>query len=182
MPLIVWLKSMSDAAFGWIFRGVVVCVGSALRIVRGHFVRMNSFTPIPSFLGGCLIGLSSIGVLLLHGRVAGISGILGGLLAPRDAEWNWRAAFIAGLLSGGALSSWLFPAWFDMTRTPSGGALVVAGLIVGFGTRLGSGCTSGHGVCGIGRLSPRSIVATAVFMSVAALVVWVVRLVRPEGS
>ncbi|MBI1180759.1 MAG: YeeE/YedE family protein [Alphaproteobacteria bacterium] len=136
---------------------------------------MVNFTPIPAFVGGLLIGLSSILLLGLNGRIAGVSGILGGLLPPADSDTTWRLAFILGLVLGGEF----FVMWGGDLRavlieanTPT---LIAAGLLVGFGTRLGSGCTSGHGICGIGRLSPRSIVATVIFVAVAAVTVFVVR-------
>lgn len=125
---------------------------------------MYDFTPLPSLLGGLLIGLSATLMLALHGRVAGISGISAGLLRRWSDESRWRAAVLLGLLAGGALAAALRPAAFavEQARTPA--ALILAGLLVGFGTALGSGCTSGHGVCGVSRLSPRSLVATATFM------------------
>lgn len=114
-------------------------------------------------------------LLIGNGRIAGISGITGGLFrqAP-SSDKVWRALFVAGLITGGVIASWLFPSSiaFDVER--SSGALVVAGLLVGIGTQMGSGCTSGHGVCGLSRFSPRSMVAVAVFMAVAALVVFAV--------
>jgi uncharacterized membrane protein YedE/YeeE len=122
------------------------------------------FTPLQSLIGGVLIGLAASLLLLFHGKVAGISGILGNLLSPAPGDVAWRVAFLAGLLVaglGGALSS---PASFAFEVERSLGAIVVAGLLVGFGTRLGNGCTSGHGVCGLSRLSGRSLVATITFM------------------
>jgi uncharacterized membrane protein YedE/YeeE len=129
---------------------------------------MEHFTPIPSLAGGILIGLSATGLLLLLGRIAGISGIMAGLLAGE--ELPWRGAFVAGLLAGGLLTAFVYPEALSMTLDRSTPALAVAGLLVGFGSRLGSGCTSGHGVCGISRGSKRSIVATVTFMSTGALV------------
>lgn len=128
------------------------------------------FTPVPSLLGGLLIGLSASLVLLGQGRVAGISGIWGGLLRPVEGDVGWRATFVAGLLSGAALVVLLAP---GLVRAPEGRSLVsvaVAGLLVGVGTRIGNGCTSGHGVCGLSRLSVRSAVSVATFMSVGFLV------------
>lgn len=124
--------------------------------------------------GGTLIGLAAAYLLWANGRVAGVSGILGGALSPRPFDLGWRLAFLAGLLSGGALI-FVVPARFDMSELPSLAQLSIAGVLVGFGTRLGSGCTSGHGVCGIGRGSPRSLVATLVFMVTGAFAVFVVR-------
>jgi uncharacterized membrane protein YedE/YeeE len=128
---------------------------------------MEHFTPISSLAGGMIIGLSATGLLLLLGRVAGISGILGGLLA--GDELPWRGAFVAGLLAGGFLASIFYPEALSMTLDRSTPVLAAAGLLVGFGSRLGSGCTSGHGVCGISRGSKRSIAATVTFMTTGAL-------------
>lgn len=121
-------------------------------------------TVLLPLLGGALIGLAALIVMLFLGRIAGISGILGGLLAPSRGDLDWRALFVAGLLVGGAAAFAVAPSAFtiDIDRTPS--MIILAGLLVGFGTRLGSGCTSGHGVCGVSRLSPRSLVATLSFM------------------
>jgi uncharacterized protein len=128
---------------------------------------MEHFTPFSSLAGGMLIGLSATGLLLLLGRIAGISGIVGGLLAGEDLPW--RGAFVGGLLAGGFLTSVFHPSALAMTLDRSTPALAIAGLLVGFGSRLGSGCTSGHGVCGISRGSTRSVVATMVFMSTGAV-------------
>ncbi|ACY14888.1 YeeE/YedE family protein [Haliangium ochraceum] len=137
---------------------------------------MTEFTPIASTLGGVLIGLSAALLLLSHGKIAGISGITGGLMhRPPPGDIAWRVAFVAGLVGTGALLGLLWPSAFHMTLQRSPALLVVAGLLVGFGTRLGNGCTSGHGVCGISRLSPRSMVATATFMATGALTVFAVR-------
>ena len=129
---------------------------------------------LPSLFGGALIGAATAILLLFDGRVAGISGILGGLLDTRDGGWAWRAPFVAGLLATGAVVHAIAPNALGAIASPLP-LLAVAGLLVGFGTRLGGGCTSGHGVCGISRGSPRSIVATATFMGVAAVVVLLVR-------
>jgi len=136
---------------------------------------MAHFTPVSAAIGGALIGLSAFMLMLLVGRIAGISGILAGSLGPDRSDLDWRLAFIAGLilaplafgLAGFAVPVPSLPGSWPVT--------VVAGLLVGFGTRLGSGCTSGHGVCGIARLSPRSLAATAIFMGVAVVVVALVR-------
>ncbi len=135
---------------------------------------MENFTPISSTLGGLMIGLSAALVMLFQGRIAGISGILAGLLGPRPGEVGWRLWFVVGLLVGGAVMVIVWPQGFaaEVTRSPL--AIVAAGLLVGFGTRLGSGCTSGHGVCGISRMSRRSIVATLTFMATGALTATVV--------
>jgi uncharacterized protein len=135
---------------------------------------MEHFTPLPSLLGGVLIGLSASAMLALLGRVAGISGIVGGLLAGERSEWSWRAAFVLGLLAGGSLLGGLMPGSFAMTLSRSAPALATAGLLVGFGSRLGSGCTSGHGVCGVARASRRSIAATATFMATGAATAFVI--------
>ena len=118
--------------------------------------------------GGALIGLSSALLLLVHGKGAGISGILAGALGRPRGDFLWRSLFIAGLLVGGALLAWRAPALLapSMARGPL--LVGIAGLLVGYGTRLGNGCTSGHGVCGIGRLAPRSMLATAIFIAIGA--------------
>jgi uncharacterized membrane protein YedE/YeeE len=125
---------------------------------------MHNFTPVSALLGGALIGLAASLLLFFTGRVAGISGIVGGLLRPEPGEGAWRATFIAGLLVGGAALLAFSPASIGVPTRPFG-ALAASGLLVGFGARLGRGCTSGHGVCGISRLSPRSLIATATFMA-----------------
>ena len=136
---------------------------------------MTEFTPISATIGGLLIGGSAALLLVLNGRIAGISGILGGLLQRHQNDVRWRLAFLAGLIlaplaymiAGGPAP--------EIEITSSAGLIVLAGLLVGIGTRLGAGCTSGHGVCGIGRGSPRSIAATAIFMTVAIVTVFVTR-------
>ena len=132
------------------------------------------FTPWRSLAGGILIGVAAAMLVLLNGRIAGISGIVGGLLAPRRTEVGWRLAFIAGLLAAplAALALGLAGAPRIDARF---GTLVLAGLLVGIGTSYGSGCTSGHGVCGLSRLSPRSLVATLAFMAAGMATVFVVR-------
>jgi uncharacterized membrane protein YedE/YeeE len=132
------------------------------------------FTPWASLAGGVLIGLAAAMLVLLNGRIAGISGIVGGLLHPRRAEIGWRLAFVLGLF---AAPLFMLPlAQAAAPRIDAGiGTLVVAGLLVGLGTSYGSGCTSGHGVCGLSRLSPRSLVATVAFMAAGMLTVFVVR-------
>jgi uncharacterized membrane protein YedE/YeeE len=134
---------------------------------------MAPFDPVPALVGGALIGLAAVLLMLLNGRIAGVSGILGEALTGDDR--GWRFAFLAGLIAAplllGAVGRSLPTPWM-----PSSFAIVIAaGLLVGFGTRLGGGCTSGHGVCGIARLSPRSIAATVVFMATAMVVVAVMR-------
>jgi uncharacterized membrane protein YedE/YeeE len=133
---------------------------------------MNNFTPIASLIGGIMIGLSASAMLLLEGKIAGISGIFAGLLIPAKGELLWKSSFVAGLLSGGVVLTRFVPNAFNFEIVRPYGVLAVAGLLVGFGTRLGSGCTSGHGVCGISRLSLRSIVATATFVTSGAMVVY----------
>lgn len=133
---------------------------------------MDSFTPWSALLGGALIGLASAAMLLLNGKVAGVSGIVSGLLRPVAGDTAWRALFVVGLLSGGLLLRWLYPAAFDLSGAPSLGLVALAGVLVGVGTRLGNGCTSGHGVCGVSRLAPRSLLATATFMLTGALTVF----------
>jgi uncharacterized protein len=135
----------------------------------------TEFTPIASTLGGMLIGLSAVGLLLFNGKIAGISGVVGSLLEPPDqGDRGWRVAFLAGLLSAGFVGALVVPAAFVFEISRSTAAIVVAGLLVGLGTRIGNGCTSGHGVCGIGRLSRRSIAATLTFIATGALTVLVV--------
>ena len=133
-----------------------------------------NFTPWSALLGGALIGTSATLLLVMNGRVAGVSGIVGGLLRPVPGETAWRAWFVAGLLAGGLLLLALRPGSFGapVTSLP---LVVLGGVLVGFGTRLGSGCTSGHGVCGISRLSPRSIVATGAFMATGMIATFVAR-------
>ncbi|MDG0817764.1 YeeE/YedE family protein [Bdellovibrio svalbardensis] len=119
-----------------------------------------------ALFGGALIGLAASLMLVLNGRVTGISGITNGLLSFVKGDYAWRAAFVGGLLGGGFILGQLHPEFFENTTGRPSVMIAVAGLIVGFGTVLGSGCTSGHGVCGIARFSPRSLVATLVFMLV----------------
>jgi uncharacterized protein len=134
----------------------------------------NSFTPWTALAGGVLIGIAAAMFVLLNGRIAGISGVLGGLLKPHRGDVAWRAAFVSGLVAAPLLYAVSF-------GRPEGridasyGALVVAGLLVGVGTRYGSGCTSGHGVCGLSRLSPRSLVATCTFMTAGFATVFLIR-------
>lgn len=136
---------------------------------------MDGFTPVSALVGGVMIGTSAALFLLLNGRIAGISGILGGLLAPPSRETGWRAAFVAGLVLAPLAYAGLGRSLPPVTVGASFPILVLAGLLVGFGARLGAGCTSGHGVCGIGRGSPRSLAATGTFMAMAVLTVLVMR-------
>ena len=137
-------------------------------------VDWNAFTPWSSLAGGALIGLAAAMLALLNGRIAGISGVLGGLLKPVSGDISWRVAFVAGLLSAPLL--YLLVGKLPHPQIDAGyAALVVAGLLVGVGTRYGSGCTSGHGVCGLSRLSGRSLAATAAFMGAGFITVFVTR-------
>lgn len=136
---------------------------------------MEGFTPVLSSIGGALIGLAAIALLYFNGRVAGLSGILGGVLRPKRHDTLWRAVFIAGLLVGSLLVLLFHPQSMAIRIGVSDPAVILGGLLVGLGTRIGNGCTSGHGVCGVGRLAPRSMVASAVFFSFAVLTTYVVR-------
>lgn len=135
--------------------------------------------PIPelvgALVGGALIGLSALALLLLSGRIAGVSGIVGGLLPATAGDARWRLAFVGGLVLGGGLLALAHPAAFPPAIDAHPLLLAVAGLLVGLGSRLGNGCTSGHGVCGIGRLSTRSLFATLTFMTTAVVTVWLTR-------
>lgn len=131
---------------------------------------MENFTPGSALLGGALIGLATALLMLGSGRVAGISGILGGLLARPMSDAAWRMAFLVGLIGAPALFSVASGGVAPITLDASTGLLIGGGLLVGIGTRLGGGCTSGHGVCGSARLSPRSMVATGVFLAVGLLI------------
>jgi len=136
---------------------------------------MANFTPVSAAIGGALIGLSAVLLMLLTGRIAGISGIFAGLLDVRSDDKGWRIAFIAGLMLVPVVAGWI---GFGMAapKLPANWIVIaMAGLLVGFGTRLGGGCTSGHGICGIGRLSARSIAATVVFMATAIVTVAITR-------
>lgn len=134
----------------------------------------NAFTPWASLAGGALIGLAAAMFLLLNGRIAGISGIVGGLLAPSRGDIAWRAAFVIGMIAAPTI-------WLLFTALPAAQIdadyplLIIAGLLVGVGTRYGSGCTSGHGVCGLSRLSLRSLVATLAFMAAGFVTVFIAR-------
>jgi hypothetical protein len=136
---------------------------------------MSSFTPITATLGGLLIGVAATMLLFFNGRIAGVSGTFWRALDPDEPARGARVAFLGGLVAGGVVLRLLHPAAFAGVASISPGVAVVGGLLVGFGTRIGSGCTSGHGICGIARLSPRSIVATSLFMATGAAVVFAVR-------
>ena len=145
---------------------------------------MESFTPLTALVGGALIGLAASLLLLFHGRIAGISGILGDALREPKAggEATYRLAFLGGLLGAGLGLRVVYPAAFGAaTSALPLPFVIVAGLLVGYGTRLGNGCTSGHGVCGVSRLSRRSIAATLTFMATGGLTVFVVRHVLGVG-
>jgi uncharacterized membrane protein YedE/YeeE len=135
------------------------------------------FTPWASLSGGILLGVASAMFILLNGRILGISGILGGLLPPKLGDSLWRVAFLLGMFSAPFVFSSLAPAGFESTPRIEASPLmvVIAGLLVGLGTRYASGCTSGHGVCGLSRLSPRSLVATLTFMGTGFVTVYLVR-------
>jgi len=135
---------------------------------------MDWMNVLAASTGGVLIGLAASAMLLLNGRIAGISGIVGGALKLPKSDLDWRLAFVLGLVAGGVALFLVNPGFFDAQLVRSPGALIAAGLLVGVGVRLGNGCTSGHGVCGISRFSPRSILATITFMAAGAGVAAVV--------
>ena len=144
---------------------------------------MISWANCQALLGGILIGVAASALLVLNGRIAGVSGIVGGLLPPRPAETAWRALFVGGLVAGGLCLRVFAPDPFRGLAATPYAVLVPAGLLVGIGTSLANGCTSGHGVCGVSRLSPRSILATLTFMLTGAVTVFVVRhLAHGSGS
>ena len=136
---------------------------------------MEDFTPVSGLVGGLLIGLAVTLMMLLNGRIAGISGIVGGLVTPKAGDTGWRVAFVAGLLLGALAYILAVGGRTPVEVLASPPVILIGGLLVGFGTRLGSGCTSGHGLCGLARFSRRSIVATAVFFGVAMLTVFLTR-------
>ncbi len=133
-----------------------------------------NFTPGLSLLGGVLAGAASALFILNNGRIAGISGILGGLLNPRKDDIIWRIAFLLGLIAAPTVTFMFMPAP-EVTIEAETATLLIAGILVGVGTRYGSGCTSGHGICGLSRLSPRSLIATLSFMAAGMAVVFVMR-------
>ena len=135
---------------------------------------MTDFTPLASTIGGVLIGCAAVLMMAFNGRIAGISGVIGGLFKPNKGDLAWRAAFVLGLVG----APWVYELVAALPQPridASFGALVIAGLLVGVGTRYGSGCTSGHGVCGLARLSPRSMVATGAFMVAGFATVFIIR-------
>ena len=137
----------------------------------------NHFTPWASLAGGVLLGLASALFILLNGRILGISGILGGLLPPKRTDSLWRLSFLAGLFAAPWVVQALAPVgWLEAPRIDaSTGLVLIAGVLVGLGTRYGAGCTSGHGVCGVSRLSPRSMAATGLFMAAGFATVFVLK-------
>jgi uncharacterized membrane protein YedE/YeeE len=136
---------------------------------------LENFTPYSALFGGLLIGAAAILLLWSNGRIAGISGILGGALFSASGDKVWRILFITGLLGGGLLTMLVTGAALNIQLQASPLLTAVAGLLVGIGTRMGSGCTSGHGICGIARFSKRSFTATTIFMATGVLTVFVVR-------
>ena len=136
---------------------------------------MANFTPVSAAIGGALIGLSAVLLMLSTGRIAGICGIFSGLLNLQGDGKGWRTAFIGGLILAPAIAGWVGYGVLMPALPANWAVIVVSGLLVGFGARLGSGCTSGHGICGIARLSPRSVAATIVFMLTAIMTVAITR-------
>ena len=135
-----------------------------------------NFTPYAALSGGILLGVASATFILINGRILGISGILGGLLVPRRGDVSWRVFFLAGMLLAPAILALVWPQRLVVPRIDADNfTIIVAGVLVGLGTRYGSGCTSGHGVCGLSRLSPRSLVATLAFMASGFATVYIVR-------
>ncbi|EPW6850577.1 YeeE/YedE family protein [Vibrio parahaemolyticus] len=134
---------------------------------------MLNVIPWESLFGGILLGISATILLLVNGKIAGISGIMNGIMSPKKGDYSWRLLFAVGMIAGGLISVLVLGVAAPSTANLSLGMVIAAGLLVGIGTRLGNGCTSGHGICGMSRLSKRSIVATCVFMSVAGLTVFV---------
>ena len=134
-----------------------------------------AFSPGPAFFGGIILGIAAALYVILHGRILGISGIVSGLLSPKVGDFDWRLSLVLGLLSAPFWGSVLFGLYTTSVIDADWIAIIVAGLLVGFGANYGSGCTSGHGVCGLSRLSPRSLVATISFMSTGFFTVFVIR-------
>ncbi|GHA18585.1 membrane protein [Devosia pacifica] len=136
---------------------------------------MTEFTPFASLFGGALIGLSAVLLMAFNGRIAGMTGIVAGIIPPLETGWMWRAAFLAGAILAPALLVGAFGDTVGFDSPTPVAWLIAGGIIVGIGVQFGSGCTSGHGICGIARLSPRSIVATLTFMASTAATVFVIR-------
>jgi uncharacterized protein len=149
--------------------------GTSGAFARSDMFQTQSFQPLPALVGGALIGLSASLVLLSHGRVAGISGIFGGLLRTQPTDTTFRGWFLAGLLLSGLVARIAWPESTALGNHVGLGLTALAGLLVGFGTSMGNGCTSGHGVCGLSRQSPRSLSATLTFMATGALAVFALR-------
>lgn len=135
----------------------------------------TSFTPGPALAGGIILGIAAALYVLINGRILGISGILGGLIGPKRTDWLWRASFVLGLLTAPLWGKYVLQMNTTAVIDADYLTLIIAGLLVGFGARYGSGCTSGHGICGLSRLSPRSLLATLTFMGCGFLVVYLVR-------
>jgi len=135
----------------------------------------TSFTPGPALAGGIILGIAAALYVLINGRILGISGILGGLIGPKRTDWLWRASFVLGLLTAPLWGKYVFQMNTTAVIDADYLTLIIAGLLVGFGARYGSGCTSGHGICGLSRLSPRSLLATLIFMGCGFLVVFLIR-------
>ena len=135
----------------------------------------TSFTPGPALAGGIILGIAAALYVLINGRILGISGILGGLIGPKRTDWLWRASFVLGLLTASLWGKYVFQMNTTAVIDADYLTLIIAGLLVGFGARYGSGCTSGHGICGLSRLSPRSLLATLTFMGCGFLVVFLIR-------
>ncbi len=136
---------------------------------------MQTFTPYTALIGGAMIGLATVTLLWFNGRIAGISGIVNGLLTRESGDIAWRWWFVIGLTVGAGFYVWLSPMPIEPRTDFPYPLLVLAGFLVGFGTRMGSGCTSGHGVCGLARLSPRSVIATIVFLIAGMITVFIAR-------
>jgi uncharacterized membrane protein YedE/YeeE len=143
---------------------------------------MSHFTPVAATLGGLLLGIASSLLFVANGRILGISGIVGKIPLTTGSDRSWRLVFLAGLLTGGVALLGFDRSMLAFASEQTVPASIAAGLLVGFGTRLGNGCTSGHGLCGVARLSKRSIVATLVFMATGAVTVFVVRHVLHLGG
>jgi uncharacterized membrane protein YedE/YeeE len=137
-------------------------------------MKVTAYDPRTALLGGLLVGVGLVLVLLVNRRPTGVSGVLGALLPPASRDDGWRVAFLGGLVAGGLVLRSALPGAVAFEISRSLPTLVIAGALVGFGTRLGNGCTSGHGVCGTARLSPRSLTATAIFVSTGAITLYLV--------
>jgi len=136
---------------------------------------VENFTPVSALTGGALIGFSATLLLLFNGRMAGVSGIMNGVFNASRSEMSWRLAFLAGLVIGAFLFKLIAPDFFTARQNYPLGLLAAGGFLVGFGTRMSNGCTSGHGICGIANLSPRSLLATLTFMTSGIVTVYIIR-------